>query len=292
MAQEHKYSIRDLKKDFPNDQECLSFLFDSLHSRKCSCGGVYAPLTGRRQFQCGKCRSQIAPATGTIFEKSSTPLTLWFHAIFVFSNAKSGISAKQLERELGVTYKCAWRMLSEIRKALTQNSDKLHGSVEMDSAYIGGKGNGGINNEKLGEAIAKKAVVTVAIQRGKNNRMLAEVTPNVTATIVEKFIKKNIRKGGTWILTDSSATYKRMRKKYYMDQVNHSKGEYVNGTTHVNSVETWFAHVKRCLRGTFKNVSKKHLQSYVDSFVWHYNNRSNDRDRFGALLGAVLRPVG
>src|SRR3989338_2427971 len=96
-----KYGIRSLKQDFPDDAACLNFIFDTLHSKECSCGGKYAPLFhmldgkfyGRRQFQCSKCRSQIAPTAGTIFHKSDTPLNLWFHALLVFSNAKSGMSS-------------------------------------------------------------------------------------------------------------------------------------------------------------------------------------------------------
>ena len=125
MAKETKYSIKDFKKDFPTDEACLELIFNSLHSKECSCGGEYKKIANRKQYQCSKCRYQIAPTSGTIFHKSSTPLSLWFHAIWVFSNAKSGISSKEMERQLGVTYKCAWRILSQIRKALAQEGDKF-----------------------------------------------------------------------------------------------------------------------------------------------------------------------
>ena len=94
MKRINKYGLAQLRKDFPNDQMCLQFAFDTLHSRECSCGGVYAPVKCRKQFYCSKCRFQIAPLAGTIFHKSDTPLTLWWHALWVFSNAKSGVSAK------------------------------------------------------------------------------------------------------------------------------------------------------------------------------------------------------
>src|ERR1700733_5594902 len=118
MAKETKYGIPSLKKDFPNDKACLTYIFDALYDKACDCGGEYRIIPGRLQFQCSKCRHQIAPMVGTIFENSSTPLTLWFQAVLLFSNAKSGISAKQLERELEVTYKTAWRIHSQIRKAV------------------------------------------------------------------------------------------------------------------------------------------------------------------------------
>src|SRR5271168_51302 len=157
MAKETKYSIRDLRRDFPTDEACLALIFDTLHSRKCSCGGVYKQIKGRKQYQCSKCRFQIAPASTTIFNKSDTPLSLWFHAIFIFSNAKSGISAKEMERQLGVTYKCAWRILSLIRKALKQDSRKLKGDVEIDTGYFGGRKNAGKNNENLSMALKSKS---------------------------------------------------------------------------------------------------------------------------------------
>lgn len=125
---DRKYGIASFRKQFPDDDSCLDFIFDSLYSRKCSrrvgrdlwtaCGGAYQRILGRRQFQCSKCRFQVAPASGTIFHKSDTPFLLWFHAILAFLNAKGGISAKQLERNLEVSYKCAWRILTLIRGVL------------------------------------------------------------------------------------------------------------------------------------------------------------------------------
>jgi len=139
MAKIHKYGVSDLRKDFPSDKKVAKFIFDTRHSRKCSCGGQYKPLKGRRQFQCSKCRFQIAPTAGTIFHKSDTPLTIWFEAIMRFSNAKSGYSAKQLERDLNITYKTAWRMLNLIRKSLKQQKGFLSGDIEIDEMYFGGR---------------------------------------------------------------------------------------------------------------------------------------------------------
>lgn len=284
MAKINKYSIKDLKANFPTDEACVEFLFDALHTRKCSCGGEYKPVKGRRKFQCSKCRFQIAPTANTLFHKSDTPLTLWFHAIFVFSNAKSGVSAKELERQLGVTYKTAWRMLTLIRKALTQSEDKLKGDVETDAGFIGGKGYGGKNNEKLGEAMLKKGVVMVAAERGGNIR--AGLVEKVTAIHTHAFVRENVE-AGSKLFTDGSASYVGLKKEYKHRAVNH-KETYVKGERHVNNIEVFLAHVKRSIRGTHKSISKKHLQAYLDGFVFHYNNRHNDKERFGALLGALL----
>ena len=292
-----KYGIRSLAKQFPNDEACLNFIFDTLHTRACSCGGTYNPLfqtlggvlEGRKQFQCSKCRFQIAPTAGTIFEKSVTPLTMWFHAILVFSNAKSGISAKQMQRELEVTYKCAYRILSLIRKALKQDDTKLKGDVEIDIGYFGGKGHGGEYNKNQSANMSKKSKVMVAVERG--GKIRAKVVPDASAFTIENFVHENVSDKLTSLMTDNAKTYTQLGKTRDRHAVDHHKGEYVRGDIHINTVETFFAHLKRSIKGTFKSVSKEKLQSYLDAFVFHYNNRHSDKERFGALFGALLRPV-
>lgn len=279
MSREAKYSIQDLKKDFPDDEACLSFIFDTLHSRECSCGGVYRRITGRKQFQCSRCRYQIAPTAGTIFQKSSTPLTMWFHAIWIFSNAKSGISAEEMERQLGVTYKCSYRILSTIRHILIQDTIPLAGSIEIDSGYIGGtkrslKG-------KRAQALSQKSIITVAVERG--GRIRAKVMPGMGGRYMDTFIKENIAPKAK-IMTDGASLYIRHKTK----MVNHSKGEYARGKIHINTVESWIGHIKRSISGTYKTISSHRLQSYLDAFVFHYNNRHNDRNRFETLCDVVL----
>ncbi len=287
MAKDMKYSIRDLKREFPTDEVCTEFLFDALHTRECSCGGKYALIKGRRQLQCSKCRFQIAPTAGTIFHKSPTPLTLWFHAIFVFSNAKSGISAKELERQLGVTYKCAWRMLSLIRKALAQGDDKLSGDVETDSAFFGGRFKSGKNNERQKEAVAAKSLVMGAVERGGDLRV--KVVHDMTAKTHGDFLSQNVEMEGTRLMTDSTNRLDKVALGYNRHAVDHHKGEYVRGDVYINTIEGFWGHVKRSITGTHKVISKKHLQSYLDGFVFLYNNRHNDNERFGLLLGTLLR---
>lgn len=223
---------------------------------------------------------------GTIFEKSSTPLTLWFHAIMVFSNAKSGVSSKQLEREIEVTYKCAWRILHTIRISLSQSLQKLQGIVETDGAYFGGRKKAGKNNERLSEAFEAKSVVMAAMKRGGDMR--AKVALNMGSVAVEDFLGQYVEKSGTRLMTDGSANYKRIEEDYDRHSVDHHRREYVRGDVYVNNVESFWSHVKRSVTGTHKGVSKKHLQTYLNGFVFHYNNWHNDRARFEALLGMLL----
>lgn len=223
---------------------------------------------------------------GTIFQKSSTPLTLWFKAILAFSNAKSGMSAKYMQRELEVTYKCAYRILSQIRKALAQDNTKLRGDVEVDTGYFGGKGYGGEYNKNASDVMFKKSVVIVAVERG--GRIKAEVVNGAGLPAMKDFLDRNIETKATSLMTDSSSLYKNATKAYDRHAVDHHKKEYVRGDIHINTVETFFSHLKRSIKGTFKSVSKAHLQAYLDAFVFHYNNRHSDKQRFALLLGNLL----
>jgi transposase len=275
-----QFGIRSLRKRFPTEDACLEFLFKLRHSKRCSCGGKFKRVPERRAYQCGRCRTQVYPTAGTIFEKSRVPLTLWLHCMLVFSNAKCGISAKVIERDLEVTYKCAWRMLTLLRSRLPQSEDVLFGDVEVDTGYIGGKA-------PLERRMHNKATVFGAIQRRGQARV--EVTKDASAKAHKNFIWKNISTRGTRLLTDRANRFHVVAKPYDRQAVNHSKNEYVRGDIHVNNIENFWSHVKRSIAGTHRRVSRKHLQSYLDGFVFHYNNARTDRERFFALLDTVLQ---
>ncbi|MEK7596868.1 MAG: IS1595 family transposase [Patescibacteria group bacterium] len=241
-----------------------------------------------KKFQCSKCRAKISPTAGTIFNKSDTPLTLWFQAILIFSNAKSGISSKQLADQLEVTYKCAWRILSLIRRSLHQ-AGKISGIVESDQAYFGGKFTVRGDNRRWQQGRNRKALVIGAIERDGEARARMIGHPGSLST--QGFIRINVKEGSK-LYTDSAPAFQCLEQDYNRHKVDHSKKEYVRGNIHVNNVETFWSHVKRSMRGTFKSVSKQHFQSYLDAFVWHRNNRHNGRERFASLLDALLQPVG
>jgi transposase-like protein len=290
MTNQTKYGLLQFRKQYATEYQCLKAVFEANHSYQCSCGGEYTPLYGRRQFQCSKCRFQIAPTAGTIFQKSDTPLTLWFFAIFLFSNAKSGYSAKQLQRDLGVTYKTAWRMLKLIRQALPEDNDFLSGIVETDTAYMGGRHNAGKNNQNLSDAIAAKSVVMGAVERGGNVRV--KVSPDAKARSIYRFLDQNVNPITSTLMTDKSRSYLNAAKNYNRFSVDHSKKEYVRGKVYVNTMDAFWSHVKRSICGTHKVVSKKYLQSYLDGFAFHYNMRRSDIERFSALLGTLMRVSG
>ena len=159
------------------------------------------------------------------------------------------------------------------------------GNIEIDTGYFGGKGNAGANNENLSAVMAKKSAVTIAVERG--GKIRAEIVPNAGADTMQSFIERNVE--SERLMTDNSKICKRLDKTLKQYSVDHHKGEYVRYKVHINTVETFFSHLKRSIKGTFKSISKQHLQSYLDAFVWHHNNRHNDKARFGALLGALLQ---
>jgi len=159
----------------------------------------------------------------------------------------------------------------------------------MDETYFGGRFKAGAGNARQKEAIAAKSVIAGAVERQGNAK--AEVAPNGRAKTVGAFLLNNVDPVGTRLLTDESNRYDNVARDYNRHTVNHGKKEYARGDVHVNSVETFFAHLKRSVRGTFKAISKQHLQTYLDAFVWHYNNRHSDSERFSVLLGALLNGV-
>ncbi len=281
MKNNKRYGIQEFQVDFGTEAKVLKAIFEANHSYICSCGGRYVPLKGRRQYQCSKCRFQIAPTAGTIFHKSDTALTSWFFAIFLFANAKSGYSAKQLQRDLNVTYKTAWRMLNLVRSALPQGTELLKGDVEVDETYLGGKGHSGPKKRK--EMLAKKTQVIGAVER--DGKIRTQIVNDTKSYSIMRFLEANV-KGTATLYTDTKEAYKWAGYKH--ESVNHSKREFARGKAYVNTLEGFWSHVKRSINGTHKVISKKHLPSYLDAFVWHWNNRSNDRERFSFLLGALL----
>jgi transposase len=274
-----------LNREFGTEAQCLKVIFEANHSYECSCGGTYSRLQGRRQYQCSNCRHQIAPTAGTIFHKSDTPLTMWFFAIFLFGNAKSGYSASKLQVDLQVTYKTAWRMLKLIRQALPQDTDKLSGDVETDAAYFGGRKSAGENNKNISEAILAKSVVLGAIERG--GRVRLKVVSKAGADEQHEFLRDNVEWSTKNLMTDKAKAYVNAAYGYNRSSVDHSRREWARGNVHTNTMEGFWNHVKTSIRGTHKTISKKYLPSYLDAFAWSYNQRK-DTLRFSSLLGAIL----
>jgi transposase len=185
-----KYTIKDLLADFPDDNVCLDYIF----AKKYPEVEGYYRVKGRKCWSHKTTKHQIHPLKGTIFEKSSTPLTLWFHAIFLFSSSKNGVSAKELQRQLGVTYKCAWRMAKQIRSLMEQGDDLFTGTVEVDETYVGGRKKG-----TAGRGAQGKTVVVGLVERKGDLR--AFTAENANSTTLTQLVTDNVDREAT-VMTD------------------------------------------------------------------------------------------
>jgi transposase-like protein len=236
-------------------------------------------------WKCGGCRKQFSVTVGTIFEDSHIPLNKWLMAIHLLCSSKKGMSAHQLHRMLGVTYKSAWFMAHRIRYAMTQDfifSPKLGGTVEVDETYVGGKPRNkvrrtfrhGVRPIDHPYSVGQKAAVVSLVQRGGNvySRHVQKVNIENLKPIINELITEDAH-----IMTDSGTVLRGSLSGRKHDQVNHTENEYVRyeGKKKIttNSVEGFFATLKRGINGTYHHVSKQHLHRYLSEFDFRYNAR-------------------
>jgi transposase len=279
-----KYSLTDFRREFPTDDACLAYLFAKRwgqHGPVCTCGkrDSFHKVAGRRTYACAWCGAQLSPAAGTIFDHSPTPLTLWFYAMFLMCASKNGVAAKELQRQLGVTYKTAWRMAHAIRKLMDDGPGpgRLRGTVEGDETYIGGRRRGG----KRGRGAPGKTPVVGLVERGGEVR--AKVLNRVTTAEVFRYLYMNVEEGAT-VYTDELAVYNYAQSwGYHHDRVHHASEEYVRGPVHTNTIEGFWSQLKRSLDGTYHHVSARHLHRYVGEFAWRYNRRRSSYPLFLSL---------
>lgn len=284
-----KYTFAQFKAEYPNDDACLEAIMQRRYGAESACPGCgvvptkFHRISGRRAYACQWCGHHVYPCAGTPFEHSSTSLTLWFHAMYLMTATRNGVSAKELQRQLGVTYKCAWRMGHELRKLMgSKNKTKppLSGHVEIDETYIGGRAKG-----KRGRGAKNKTVVVGMIER--NGSVVGKVVPNVRRITLEPVIVKEVAPCAI-ISTDELYTYKSLpRLGFKHGTVEHGAKQYVNGIHHVNSVEGFWSHLKRGIGSTHIHVSGKHLQKYVEEFGFRYNLRKVPENMFRTLIDSI-----
>ena len=306
---ESSYSLMEFMREFPDDAACLEHLWreryapdgEQAHCPRCDqerrfrrYGKPGAGKTRVRQvWACTSCSLQLSPTAGTIFHKSSTSLHLWFYAIWIITSTRCGISAKHLERELGVTYKTAWRMFNKIRNQLmTQDdADQLTGEVEMDETFVGGKPRESYRREvaRRGWNMQtaywdRKAIVFGAVER--HGKIRAEVVTDSRARTLEGKVREFVMPEST-IFTDDFHAYHRFGRPgsgYRHHRINHSARIYVQGNVHTQTIEGFFGLFKNGVRGVYHSVSKKWLQGYVNEYAWRYNHRDDREAMFRTLL--------
>jgi transposase-like protein len=284
-----RYTVKQFRADFPNDDVCLETIFKERYGDVDVCPrcGVmdakFYRVRGRKCYACKDCSYQLHPLAETIFHKSSTPLTDWFYAIYLFSVSKNGVAAKELERHLGVTYKTAHRMARQIRSLMDQDGQigGFGGIVEADETYHGGV-------KKNGKSVRGKTPILGVVER--NGEVRSIVSDVASTSRAKRFITENV-KSDSVLHTDESRIYL-WTKKYGIEHesVNHSVREYARGKVTTNTIEGFWGQMKRSIDGTYHCVSPKYLQLYVNEFVFRYNLRG--AVVYPALLELAARRVG
>jgi transposase-like protein len=280
-----KYTIKDFDREFPDDDACLEWLKnnrwpDGIFCEKCHKTTKHHRVTKRPAYACD-CGNHIYPMAGTILEHSATPLRLWFHAMFLMGSTRCGISAKQLQRELGVTYKTAWRIFKQVRSMLNEDVMSLLNEVEVDESYFGGKRRG-----KRGRgAEGKTPVFGMAQRKGK---VIATVVPNVQAATVLPKVREKVLPSSV-IYTDEFSAYDSIPKMGYQHKrVHHAAKVYVQGDAHTNTIEGFWSLVKRGIDGTHHAVSAKYLQQYINSYSFRWNHRDDETPMFLQILSRLV----
>jgi transposase len=279
-----RFTIQQFHIKYPDDDACLDEIFQNRFGALTSCPSCHKEtkfyhIAGKKHYDCSWCSYSLSPLADTIFHKSSTSLKDWFFAIYLFSNSKNGVAAKELERHLCVTYKTAWRMAKQIRQLFKSAGLPLAGTVEADETYVGG-----IRPGKRGRGAEGKTPVIGVVERG--GRIHAKVTANTKMSTVIPFMW-NVVKPGTHIMTDENPAYNRLSRLLHgftHETIKHSDGQYVRGNVHTNTIEGFWSQLKRGMNGTYHAVSPKYLQSYVDEFAYRYSHRHSEEHLFHKLI--------
>jgi transposase-like protein len=286
-----RFTIENFNAQFPDNDACLAFLKEQKYPSglvpcaKCAKDRKHHRVTGRPAYACDYCGSMISPMAGTIFEKSSTSLRTWFYAMYLMSATRCGISAKQIQRETGVTYKTAWRMFKQIRSLMSEDVSLEGEAVEMDETYVGGKRRTGRRGRPAAGEGNKTCVVGMVEREGK---VVAIASNDATRKTLHGLAKEYILPESI-VYTDELSAYRGLDSinGYQHRRINHSAGVYVMGDVHTNTIEGFWSLVKRGIGGVYHSVSRKYLQSYLDEYSFRYNRRNSEEPMFISLLERV-----
>jgi transposase-like protein len=281
---------------YDSETRCRAYLealrwTDGIMCPRCSSRKI-SRIIERGQFDCDNCRYQFSVTAGTILNDSHLPLWKWFLCVYLLCESKKGMSAHQLHRTLGISYKTAWYLCHRIRAAMKEvNPEPLDGIVEMDETFVGGVQRG--KNWKRRENNKKEVVIGIKQRGGELRFFHAE---DVKSGTLAKYIKENISEDVHVIMTDEWPAYPGAIVKAGLADtahltVNHHDGIYVDGDITTNGIESAFSLLKRGIIGSWHKVSAKHLSAYLDEMTFRFNNRSNPylfRDTLMKLLEAPV----
>lgn len=268
-------NIVAIYRRFPKHEDCVAHLEAVRWKGKPKCPYCQSPnvtpAPKELRHHCNNCNTSFSVTVQTIFHNTKLDLQKWFLAIALILNAKKGLSARQLARDLEVTKDTAWFLAMRIRKAMEDNGELLKGIVEVDECYIGGRPRKGGPKRKRGRGTTKIPVVG-AVER--NGNVKAKVMTWLDAKSLTNFVRRSVDLNQSTIMTDEFKGYVRLHRIVEHRTVNHQR-EYVNGNIHTNSIEDFLALLKREIVGQYHKVSLTYLQKYVNEFAYRYNHRKN-----------------
>ena len=271
-------SALKIAKRFRSEKECLDFLIKKRWGNEIKCAycgsanvSVHTEEGRTSRLQCSSCKKSFSVLVGTIFEASKLSLMKWFTAISLMIEAKKGISAMQLSRNLDVNYRTAWSISHKIRKAMNdKNLSAFGGVVQMDETYIH-TNNDDDKNGGGGKQIRSKNTTSV-IGMSSNGLIKAFASKNITASTLLHFARRNIKEGSI-VHTDSNQSYNNFKNWFKHEKVKHVV-EYVSKKgVHTNTVESFWGNLKRGIKGQFHHISKKYAQDYINEFEFRFNRR-------------------
>ena len=286
-------TLVDVINLFDTDDKCRELLVrlrwpNGVECPRCKMAAVELE-TEKQLFYCKECDYQFTVTAGTIFNDSHLPLQKWFLATLLLCEARKGMSANQIKRTLGVSYKTAWYLCHRIRAAMKQTDQPmLDGTVEMDETYVGGKSKG---IRKRGAGTDKEIVIGI---RQRNGELRFFHAQDATSGTLAKYIRENVSADVDVMVTDDYRPYRpAMRESGVTSHqtVNHSAKEYVRGEIHTNTIESAFSLLKRGILGTWHKVSAKHLPAYLDEMTFRFNRRKSSNLFLDTLRHMVTAPV-
>jgi len=288
-------TLTDITQMFSTDQQCRALLKKlrwpcGLECLRCKSKRVFEVAT-QKKFECVECGYQFSVLTQTVFHDTHLPLETWFMAVLLLCEARKGMSANQVKRTLGVSYKTAWYLCHRIRAAMREtNRSMLDGTVEMDETYIGGKQH---TYSKAGYGDSNKQIVVAIRQRGGELRFFH--AQDVKSGTLAKFIEENVSSDVDVIVTDELNAYPTAMKSVAMTDrhktIKHKARVYVDGDVHTNTVENAFSLLKRGIIGTWHRISAKHLAAYLAEMEFRFNRRNNPNLFVDTLRHMVTAPV-
>jgi transposase-like protein len=293
-------NILNITKQYNTQAKCLSYLIKlrwgkSVKCPYCGSKKVRAVKSQQGRYFCKTSKEQFSVFSDTIFEGTLLPLPKWFAIMALVLNAKSGIAAKEIQRNIGLTYKTAYYAAMRLRIAMLMPNTKLTGIIEMDESYFGGRAR---KKHKVKDNDASISQIALKRGRGTNKVSVTAMVQrkgNVKTQVMEKLTKRNLlamlkhyaSKDNSILITDGFRSYKELEKYIDRLEINHSK-EYSKGIVHINTVEGFWSYVKNGIKGSYKAISKKYLPFYLIEYEWKYNHKTYRGNEFEALVKNAL----